>query len=176
MTPRWQLARSKAVDLLRRCDVQHPPVPVEDLARECGAVIRREMLDSDMSGMVYRLNPSRAVIGVNTKHSTTRQRFTIAHELGHLLLHDSEQLHFDDKFVIGFRNTESSLAMDPKEVEANQFAAELLMPISLLRRDLQALGSFDADSDEVIVNLASTYEVSTAAMAIRISRFLTLHR
>ena len=45
--------------------------------------------------------------GSNGKHAPTRQRFTIAHEIGHVLLHKNEKLHIDEKSPIGFRDQKS---------------------------------------------------------------------
>ena len=57
---------------------------------------------------------------MNTNHPAVRQRFTLAHELGHAVLHHGSK-HIDYR-----RNF--SAPDDPREVEANKFAAELLMP------------------------------------------------
>jgi Zn-dependent peptidase ImmA (M78 family) len=167
---RYNLARRHARELLARGEVIQPPVPVDLLARLVGAKIRYEQFDGDgdVSGLVRRRPDGSAIIGVNAANSLRRQRFTIAHEVGHLLLHLDEDFHIDERFPIGFRSEVSSLAVDPREIEANQFAAELLMPASFLRADL--LGrSFDIESDDALDELATRYEVSLQAMAIRLS-------
>jgi Zn-dependent peptidase ImmA (M78 family) len=105
---------------------------------------------------------------VNSMHAPTRRRFTVAHELGHLLLHKNESLHIDERFPIGFRSAASSQAVDASEIEANQFAAELLMPMSLLTADLAAMPP-DIDSEAAVTELAQRYEVSEQAMTIRLS-------
>lgn len=52
-------------------------------------------LEGGLSGFLYR-DSNKSVIGVNTSHPPALQNFTIAHELGHLMLHDQEgQLHVD---------------------------------------------------------------------------------
>jgi Zn-dependent peptidase ImmA (M78 family) len=122
-----------------------------------------------MSGMVHRKPDGTAVIGVNSMEAPTRQRFTIAHELGHLLLHKDEDLHVDERFPIAFRNPKSSQAIDDKEIEANQFAAELLMPEEFILKDLKGK-DLDIEDDDLVAELAAKYEVSTQAMTIRLSR------
>ena len=58
------------------------------------------------------------VIGVNRKHSSTRQRFTAAHELGHALLHDGDPVHYDPGFRVDLRSELSSQGTDVEEMEA----------------------------------------------------------
>src|SRR5207245_482886 len=97
-----------------------------------------------------------------------RQRFTIAHEIGHLLLHRGATFHVDEKSPIGFRNDRSSMATDEKEIEANQFAAELLMPRNFLDRDLGGLVE-EIEAEEAVDRLARKYQVSVQAMTVRLS-------
>ncbi len=167
MRPRYALARKKAQELLARERITVAPVPVEQLATSLGASIRYEPFAGELSGLVHRSDDG-TVIGVNSMHASTRRRFTIAHEIGHLLLHKNEDLHIDERFPIGFRNETSSQASDPAEIEANQFAAELLMPSNLLTNDLKAL-SRETDPEAAVAELAARYEVSEQAMAIRLS-------
>jgi Zn-dependent peptidase ImmA (M78 family) len=101
-------------------------------------------------------------------HAPTRRRFTIAHELGHFLLHRNEELHVDERFPIGFRSELSSKALDAAEIEANQFAAELLMPSTLLIDHVRSLSSI-GDAETAVSQLAHLYEVSEQAMTIRLS-------
>lgn len=167
MRPRYALARRKAQELLARQRVDTAPVPVEKLAAAVGAAIRFEPFAGELSGLVHR-NDDGAVIGVNSMHSLPRQRFTIAHEIGHLILHKSEDFHIDEQSPIRFRNQASSQASDPAEIEANQFAAELLMPAGLLSQDLKN-APIGSDPEAVVADLAEHYEVSEQAMAIRLS-------
>src|SRR6266542_3178435 len=139
MRPRFSLARRKAAELLREARVRTAPVPVEAMAVLAGAVIRYEPFPGQLSGMVHRQRDGRAVIGVNSLHPVTRRRFTIAHELGHLLLHEDEKFHVDEKSTIAFRNQESSQATSSDEIEANQFAAELLMPSEIIAKEIKML-------------------------------------
>ncbi len=117
--------------------------------------------------MVYRNSDGTAVIGVNPTDSPNRQRFTIAHELGHLILHVESDLHIDERFPIGLRSGISAMAVDDNEIEANQFAAELLMPAEMITRDVELLVRLDVD--KAISRLAKKYQVSTEAMSIRLS-------
>jgi Zn-dependent peptidase ImmA (M78 family) len=169
MRPRYTLARRKAIELLRIGRVKRPPVPVERLVATAGATLRHEPFAGELSGTVYRRPDGNAVIGVNSLHSPARKRFTIAHELGHLFLHKDEELHVDEQSPIGLRTAISSKAIDPNEIEANQFAAELLMPQEFLITDLESLPA-NLEADAAIDLLAKRYEVSTEAMTIRLSK------
>jgi Zn-dependent peptidase ImmA (M78 family) len=126
-----------------------------------------EPLEGDLSGLLFR-EEGRTIIGVNTMHPKPRQRFTIAHELGHLELHEGYGIHVDHKFpIMRKRDGRSSQAVDFDEIEANGFAAELLMPAEMLERDLHDK-DLDFEDDEMIRQLADRYHVSLQAMAIRL--------
>jgi len=110
------------------------------LARDAGAVISYQPFEAeDISGLLYRVAGSAPVIGVNSNNSKVRQRFTIGHELGHLTLHPGHDLILERLVRLNFRDATSSTASDEEEIEANRFAAELLMPQNLLQSSLSIL-------------------------------------
>jgi Zn-dependent peptidase ImmA (M78 family) len=154
--------------LLEANNITDGPVPVAQIAQTRGARIFLSSLDGGLSGFLYR-DSNESVIGVNTSHPAARQNFTIAHELGHLMLHDQEeQLHVDHEFKVRLRNDVSSQGIDEAEQEANFFAASILMPKEFLDRDLQGAEFVDFFDDESLRNLAKKYGVSTQALAIRL--------
>lgn len=169
MKIRVALIRRKVNRLLEALDIHEPPVAVQKVARYCNARIVRVSGegDDDLSGFLYR-ESGQAVIGVNKDHAPVRQRFTIAHEVGHLLLHEHDQVHVDRAFRVRLRSGVSSEGTDRDEMEANRFAAELLMPIQLLRKDVQGR-EFDLANDDELRSLARRYRVSTQALAIRLN-------
>ena len=81
-------------------------MPVHKIARCSGARIVKVSGEDDISGFLYPGKPP--VIGVNKAHAQVRQRFTIAHELGHLKLHEHKQVHVDREFRVRFRSGASS--------------------------------------------------------------------
>jgi Zn-dependent peptidase ImmA (M78 family) len=117
--------------LLNENTIREAPVSVAEIARAQGARIVFDKLEGDMSGFLYR-DASQTVIGVNTIHAKTRQNFTIAHEIGHLMLHEQEQMHVDHEFQVRLRDNVSSKGTEDAEREANLFAASLLMPKEFL--------------------------------------------
>jgi len=159
--------RKAAERLLRLLDADAPPVNVERIARLRGAQIRYVPSDGDLSGLIFQEN-GQIIIGVNALHPKTRQRFTIAHELGHLVLHNWSELHVDRNFRVMPRDARSSTATEPEEIEANAFAAELLMPVHMIEIDLSG-HAVDHEDDTFIVNLAERYSVSIQALLFRLS-------
>jgi hypothetical protein len=105
-----------------------PPVPVEDIADSLFG-----LLVVDVPGMAESgtLRPARCEVHVNADETAVaprRRRFTIAHEIGHWVLHAAG----DRDRIVYCRITDGE-AVDPIEREANRFAAELLMPEPLVR-------------------------------------------
>jgi Zn-dependent peptidase ImmA (M78 family) len=161
---------SRLVDgLLTKYHVRRAPVDVQVVAEGEGFRISRERLEEELSGFLVK--GSRGfVIGVNSKNAPTRQRFTIAHECGHALLHDFDDVHVDKAFKL--RSPLSSEATDIEEIEANTFAASLLMPEGMLREDLLAM-DVDVESDEDVAKLSRKYDVSQQAMSYRVANLLS---
>lgn len=153
--------------LLDESRVTEAPVPVLQIAKAKDARIYVDSLEGDLSGFLFR-DKTQAVIGVNTSHSSTRQHFTIAHELGHLLLHDQEQLHVDHEFRVRLRSEVSSQGTDESEQEANFFAASLLMPREFIKKDLENEVYVDLLDDNFLHSLSRKYGVSPQALAIRL--------
>lgn len=161
----------KASELLAKHGVAGPPVPVERVAQGEGvSIARRPFDDGDLSGMLYREPKGPTVIAVNSRTAPTRQRFTIAHEIAHLLLHEPT-LQVDRTISVRFRDEHSALAVDRDEIEANQFAAALLMKREWVLDDARKLLHQQPGlSDETIAKrLAARYEVSPQAMQFRLA-------
>lgn len=173
MAVRRKHIRSLAREILAKYSIHEAPVPVEKIVQNLGIELKKEQVDDELSGFLVRdMRQGTAIIGVNAGHPSKRVRFTIAHELGHYLLHEGETVHFDGKSpgltVVNLRNAKSSEGIDDNEKEANLFAAELLMPADFLERDLHDV-SEDFISDDAIQDLAERYEVSVQALTFRLA-------
>lgn len=144
-----------------------PPVDLERIAKTLGAEIREFDLEPDVSGILYR-QEGRTVIVYNKRQAVTRQRFTIAHEIAHLALHKGTPVHVDHQFRINLRDPNSARGTDIEEIEANAFAANLLMPAIWLRQELRS-GLVDMENSEEITALADRYQVSLQAMVVRLT-------
>lgn len=164
---------AQAAALLDRVGVRSVPVLLEKIGEHLGAKIRFSPLDEELSGMIF-IRDGIPIIGVNAIHHPNRQRFTLAHEFGHLVLHKRALLsvvHVDKKFPFLLRDSRSAAGTDKMEIEANQFAAELLMPEPQLARQLVSR-SFDIDDDAPLEELAREFRVSKQAMSHRIENIL----
>ncbi len=168
--PRYAYIERLADRILDEAAITKAPVPVEKLARmkDC-RVIKSDL--KEVSGVLVR-SADGAVIGVNAKHPPTRQRFTIAHELGHLLLHDGDAVHYDKDYRVSLRSEASSAGTNIEEIEANFFAASLLMPDKFLRVDPRAI-EMDVENEMSVDALARGYGVSTQAMTHRLLRMVS---
>lgn len=105
------------------------------------------------------------IIVFNDSEALVRQRFTVAHEIGHFALghlNGSKQMFRDDS-----RNF-STFQYDTREVEANQFAAAFLMPSEVVRLAVQ-------QGTRSISALAELFRVSEAAMKFRLINLGMLH-
>lgn len=143
------------------------PVDVEAIAVQHAVRVVREDFEDSVSGVLV-IKDNQGIIGVNTNHHPNRQRFTIAHELGHYLLHPGESGVFMDRSPVFFRDSSSSEGGDQREREANAFAAELLMP----REDLTELlegRHIDAFNEVSVRRLSARFGVSAQALTIRLT-------
>lgn len=145
--------------LLRRFQ-ESAPVDVKGIAEHFGIRVWELHDLAPNSGTIF-VDPKHGgqsgySIGVNASEGFRRKRFTIAHELGHFVLHRND---------IGDGITDDALyrsgLSSAKEREANRFAADLLMPQHLIMRVLHQ-GNHD------VASLANLFAVSEAAMRIRL--------
>lgn len=156
----------RAAAVLKRAKVKQLPVPVEEIATSLGAEITYEPYEGDVSGMLYRSDEGAPLIGVNSTHASTRQRFTVAHEIAHLVMHEGTSIFVDRFARVNWRNNTSN----SEEIEANAFAAELLMPRGLVAREVKAaLTKEEGITPEKLASrLAKTFRVSAQAMSYRL--------
>lgn len=119
--------------------------------------------DDSISGIVARRGQFTTLL-VNQSDHPFRKRFSIAHELGHHFLHLSKEGEIVTKKIDLFReywdNTKELSAHEKNEIEANQFAAALLMPEQLVREYYIKTSS--------LVKTAKIFNVSEEAMGIRL--------
>lgn len=127
------------------------PLDVRSLAEVLGLVLDARPMEEHMSGFLEKLN-GRWTLGVNSLHHRNRQRFTIAHEIGHYFLH-RDHSSFKDGLLFRKGNDYS-----PHEREANVFASLLLMPEVEFKRALM---------DDDLPAVAEMFGVSQQAAKFR---------
>jgi Zn-dependent peptidase ImmA (M78 family) len=164
--PRYLRIERLVDDLLDEHGVTGPPIPVEAIVRATQGVAVRYSDLKDISGLVIRKDGI-ALIGVHRHHSPARRRFTLAHEYAHALLHGGKELRFDTDFRVNLRSDVSSAGTDIEEVEANFFAASLLMPRRFLDRDPRT-ATIEIEDAKALQDLARAYTVSAQAMSVRL--------
>lgn len=155
--------------LLDANGITRAPVPVERLAASRGITVAFDDLGGDeVSGMLYRRNGTEVIV-VNQHHTHHRQRFTIAHEIGHADLHDSDT-YLDGLATLRFRDGKSATGTDTEEREANGYAAGLLMPADWVRGQFIGLvtGRRPTDEMKAVLQLAGEFDVSEQAMRFRL--------
>lgn len=159
----------RAEELLSSARVEAPPIPVRDVAEHLGLRVRPSTFGDGVSGLLV-LDGGKPTIGYNRLHPRVRQRFTIAHEVSHFVLHRQEAELFIDKNYnsVFYRDDRSSEGKYKRELEANAFAAALLMPIEMLRQEISKR-SFDLAEEDSLDELAHFFEVSKQAMAYRLA-------
>ena len=166
-----------AVEELNRIEPQHRevledystehPVKLGALANALGLSIKVSSMGTGASGQI-RNEDGNYVIRVNRYEARERQRFTIAHELAHFLLHR----HIIDSSEDGIKDNVLYRSGKPEhmEFEANRLGSEIVMPAALVTQKFEQLGG--VASDDVIEQLATTFEVSKSAMEIRLGTLI----
>jgi len=155
--------------ILEDFSVRRPPVPIEKILKKLKIELKHGNL-GEVSGLLLRSGAS-ATIGVNATQAPVRQRFTIAHELGHYLLHAGLLSHVDKDYRVNYRSAESSEATNVEEIEANFFAASILMPRQFLINENAVLA---LDNDAEVERLAKRFAVSRHAMSLRLANVYRL--
>lgn len=150
----WRVARSLRLDpsdLLANLDIGSAPIDPGVVASRLGVPVRR-VRDPGWSGALT-VDGGEPTIWVNADEADVRRRFTMAHELGHLLYHPLRAQYRDSDRQ--YRDRSASV-----EAEANRFAANLLMPPWLVERYIRRGTRLDT--------LAAIFMVSEEAMGIQL--------
>jgi Zn-dependent peptidase ImmA (M78 family)/transcriptional regulator with XRE-family HTH domain len=124
-----------------------------------GADVAVVALDEGFDGLAASSDDAKLIV-LGASQVPARQRFTLAHELGHLLAGDDQDVHLDKDIY------NRAQAKDPSEMRANSFASAFLMPEEILR---SAVGTTGVTEDSFAV-LACDLQVSPSALAIRLQQ------
>lgn len=156
----------EAMEALRRHNLVSVPVDVVSLANKEGIKVHNAKFNSEgLSGLIAKRGDISTIL-VDHDESPYRKRFTIAHELGHHFLHlQHEDGEFIDRKLDLLRQTFDESEVEPiadrrPEIQANQFAAALLMPADLLKQEWE--------TSQDVEEIARKFNVSQEALAIRL--------
>lgn len=140
-----------------------PPISLSAIAQSLGVKVISSVLPGGISGEIRPDpdTPAGFIVRVNKNDPARRQRFTVAHELAHFLLH---------RDVIGNGVTDDvlyrSTLSDAREAQANRLAADLLMPRGLVDEWIEKARTLHVE--DPVEFLSDKFGVSTAAMKIRL--------
>lgn len=174
---RGMLIEMRAEECLRKAQALSIPVDLEKVCDSLSIKVHYEQLEDKVSGVLMIKGGEKHAL-INATHHTNRRRFSLAHEIGHLVLHDCRQdrLFIDTSLRIyrragapsdeAYANADS-LTTPTEEREANLFASALLMPADLLRS--QAI-HLDLEEEGDVALLARMFSVSDQAMSIRMQQ------
>lgn len=150
----------KAKAICKEKSISEYPVKIVDLCNEYGISVFEEYLPSEVSGFIViqeedfkKYNTGKLIVA-NLSELASRRRFTIAHELGHYMLHKKD----DDK-LFAHRDAGSNGQI---EQEANIFASNILMPEDLVRHALDL-------SDNELVSFSDFYKIDYIANQFAVS-------
>ena len=125
------------------------PVPIDDLARALGfQVVLLFTAGDEFSGLV---SPRQKLIGINGHHHRHRRRFSLAHEIAHILLKHPPESHCTPGEIASYN------------IEADLCASEILIPGDLLSPLLATTRN--------IIALSRMFDVSDEAMMRRLRRY-----
>jgi Zn-dependent peptidase ImmA (M78 family) len=139
-----------------------PPADVDLVAQKLGIDIVRQDFVPEIDGLYLRIPGCPPVIAINSSYVKPpgRQRFTVAHEIGHHLLSRGRTTTDRVIFLDGADTTKSSM-----ERACDRFAALLLMPEEIFRAYHKDLS---ANPEHRVAILADRFGVSIAAIRRRL--------
>ena len=169
MYSNYKIARDKAWETLLECKINKLPTDLGAIAKHYGCKIVlysdtniAHFLKTDIAtgdGFVLRVNNQKQIYLNDTIHNKARRRFTLAHELGHVILgHDIGHIHY--------QNNEIDNPADIQETQANIFARNILMPATVLA----ALNIYTLDE------IMALCDVPYQSAAIRAGRMKELYK
>ncbi len=167
MEPNYKYAREMARKVLKDYGLKYIPT---DLKKIFDA-LRFEYVEledpEDVDGMIVKIEDKPSIVVINVEKPLTRQRFTLAHELGHLFLNHNKRDIYDAE-TAREQSDYFSQSKPPKEIEADVFASELLIPFEQIK----------AHNDKIndIEWLSQTFQVSKAAMTVAIQNYFSRSR
>lgn len=165
-SPSFNLATLKAKGILEELTIKNPSeIAINLIASYKDAFVREAKL-TGCDGRLSRKGKHGIITVRSDLHSIRQKRFVVAHELGHFLLHP-EICQIDSVDSKQTRNYNHN--QRPEELEANYFAAELLIPTKFLKSDLRER-DFPVPSWDLIRELAKVYQTTLSSLAIQFTR------
>ena len=152
-----------AEDILKDLAISTPEeIDLEEIAFCQSAKVKYRELDGCEAYLLTDTKLGRAIISIDDRANPLRQRFSLAHEIGHWERHRGQLLVCSKEDISGSGGRKNGLS---REKAANQFAAEILMPEFMLKPILRDYRKFDMYA---VRQLAGLFNTSNTAMAYRL--------
>jgi len=156
----WYRLKEEQVNIILR---HHDSLPVKvgAIAKDFGIVVKKATLKPGISGEIKEVD-NQVVVRISRHDSEERQRFTLAHEIAHFLLHRE----FIRGGIVDTMLFRSSLS-NAKEAEANRLAADIVMPFSLIE---EIAVPPDSRFEQRVEIVATETKLSIPAIEIRLGK------
>jgi len=167
MEPNYKYAREMARKVLKDYKLKSIPTDLKKIFDTLG--FEHVELDDpeDVDGMIVKIGDKPSIVVINVKKPLVRQRFTLAHELGHIFLnHDKRDIY--DAETAREQSDDISPSKPPKEIEADIFASELLVPFEHIKTHIDRINDIEW--------LSQTFQVSKTAMLLAVENYLRRSR
>ena len=139
------------------------PMKLGALAHELGLIVKKSTLPANISGEIKEVDGV-VTIRINRHDALNRQRYTLAHEISHFLLH-RHLLQAGIQDDVLYRSSLSNVI----ETEANKLAADILMPLNLIK-ELLVKHSKGTNKESMYEAVAEEMQVSVTALKIRLEK------
>jgi len=163
ISPEWTRIGTQNQNIIQKYQ-NELPVKLGALASELGLIVKKATLPANISGEIKEVN-GQVIIRINRHDANSRQRYTLAHEIAHFLLHK----HLLKDGIADDVLYRSALSNEI-EAEANRLAADIVMPLDAVR-DLWKKHNPDAPNKEITYErIADELGVSVIALKIRLEK------
>ena len=163
MEPYYVFARNMARKVIKDYTLSKVPTDLMKIFQRLGLKYIELNDAEDIEGAIIEIENKPAIAVLNRAKPIQRQRFTLAHELGHIFLKQSKRDLYDAEQSRLDAENPMARTKPPKEVEADIFASELLIPYEQLKKYHSEINNID--------KLISIFQVSKQAMTLAIMNY-----
>lgn len=160
----WNTLPSETQEIIRKFQ-NESKVQLGAIAKELGLDVKLSTLPAFISGEIRHTPDDRFAIKINRHEAKVRQRFTLAHEIAHFLLHKEQIVSkegIEDNVM--YRSSLSNTL----EAQANRLAADIVMPWHIVQKEV---ANKNLEDEKIIQEIAENIGVSVDAFKIRIGRY-----
>jgi Zn-dependent peptidase ImmA (M78 family) len=162
--PNYSFARNMARKLIKKYKLSEVPTNLVEIFESLGLEYIELNDPEDIDGAILEIEGKPKIAVLNRSKPIQRQRFTLAHELGHIFLeHKKRDIYDADASRENLEEFQDVERKPPKEVEADVFASELLIPYEQLKKHQEEINRID--------KLAGIFQVSKQAMTLAVLNF-----